>query len=236
MLVMAQMVWCFVSKTAVPPGISKMESSTPKPPPGYVYQRPLFADLSKQRRYPEWLLLIWANLMALLPLSGGVLLLWLPYQLYSYHGSRFAILPTWTLTTSWKIAVGGLIILGSMLLHEWLHGLTLRLCGHRPRYTFTKLFLFASIQEGSYLNRRHYLFMTLTPVVIMTVVGGAVLFVLPPAISQLLLIALLLNTAASIGDFMVAWRVFKAPPDALFSDDHGIQLFVPDSQTHPDTL
>jgi hypothetical protein len=123
-----------------------------------------------------------------------------------------------------------------MLLHEWLHGMALRLCGHRPRYAFTKLFLFASIQTGSYLNRRQYLFMTLTPVVVMTVVGGGILFILPPALSQLLLIALLLNTAASIGDFMVAWRVYKTSPDALFSDDHGIQLFVPANQSQFNAL
>jgi hypothetical protein len=62
------------------------------------------------------------------------------------------------------------------------------------------------------------------------------LYILPPALGQLLLIALLLNTAASTGDFMVAWRVYKAPPDALFSDDQGIQLFVPASQSHADAL
>jgi hypothetical protein len=62
------------------------------------------------------------------------------------------------------------------------------------------------------------------------------LFILPPALSQLLLIALLLNTAASIGDFMVAWRVYKTSPDALFSDDHGIQLFVPANQSQFNAL
>ncbi len=213
-----------------------MKSETPKSPPGYVHLRPLFSDWDSLDRYPQWLVLIWANLMALLPLSGGVLLLWLPYQLYSYNGSQFVIWPTWTLSTGWKIVAGALIIFSSMLLHEWLHGLALKLCGYQPRYAFTKLFLFASIQKGSYLNRRVYLFMTLTPVVLMTIIGGGILFILPPAIGQLLLIALLLNTAASIGDFMVAWRVYKAPPDALFSEDHGIQLFVPASQTRPDTL
>ena len=213
-----------------------MERLPPTPPPGYRHQQALFADWSKLDRFPQWPVLLWANLMALLPLSGGVLLLWLPYQLYSFQGSQFAIWPAWTLPTGWKFALGALFIFGSMLLHEWLHGLALKLCGFQPRYAFTGLFLFASIHKGSYLNRRQYLFMTLTPVVGMTIVGGGILFILPPVLSQLLLIALLLNTAASIGDFMVAWRVYKAPPDALFGEDHGIQLFVPASQTHPDRL
>ncbi|MAT96578.1 MAG: hypothetical protein CL608_05490 [Anaerolineaceae bacterium] len=213
-----------------------MKATSPQPPPGYIHLRPLFSDWDSWDKYPQWILLIWANLMALLPLSGGVLLLWLPYQFYSYSGSQFAIWPAWTLSPGWKIAAGGLIILGSMLLHEWLHGVALKLCGYQPRYAFTKLFLFASIQKDSYLNRQQYLFMTLTPVVVMTLAGGGLLFILPPALSQLLLIALLLNTAASIGDFMVAGRVYKAPPDALFSEDHGIQLFVPASQSQSNAL
>lgn len=227
------MAWCFASKTAV---FSEMSLPIPAPPPGYVHERPLFADWGARERHPEWLLLIWANFIALLPLGGGVLLLWLPYQFYSYRGTPLALLPDWTLPTGWKLLLGGLIIFGSMLLHEWLHGVALRLCGHQPRYAFSKLFLFASVQQGSYLNRPHYLFMTLTPVLVMTVVGGGSLYILPPAISQLWLIALLLNTAASIGDLMVAWRVYQAPAEALFSDDHGIQLFVPDSQTYTNAL
>ncbi len=213
-----------------------MSANAPHPPPGYVHARPLFADWGALERYPEWVLLIWANFVALLPLGGGLLLLWLPYQLYSYSGSRFAFFPAWSLPLGWQLVLGALIFFGSMLLHEWLHGVALRLCGHQPRYAFLKLFLVASIQKGSYLKREHYLFMTLTPVVVMTLFGGAALFVLPPVISQLLLIALLLNTAASIGDFMVAWRVYKAPADALFSDENGIQLFVPASQSHTNAL
>lgn len=209
---------------------------TPNAPPGYVHQRPLFADLFARQKYPDWLLLLWANLIALLPLGGGVLLLWLPYQVYSYSGTPYALLPMWTLPLGWKIIWGALIFVVSMLLHEWLHGLTLQLFGHQPSYAFHKLYLVATIQKGSYLTRREYLFMTLTPVVAMTIIGGGILFILPPVLGQLLLIALLLNTAASLGDFMVAWRVYKAPSEALFSDDHGIQLFVPASQSSSDTL
>jgi hypothetical protein len=35
---------------------------------------------------------------------------------------------------------------------------------------------------------------------------------------------------------MVAWRVYQAPSDALFSDDEGIQLFIPTSQSLPNAL
>lgn len=58
-----------------------MEARKPQSPPGYIHLRPLFSDWDSLDRYPQWMVLIWANLMALLPLSGGLLLLWLPYQL-----------------------------------------------------------------------------------------------------------------------------------------------------------
>lgn len=233
MPVMVQMVYCFASRTAVS---SKMAHNPPTSPPGYIYQQALFADWRTLDRFPQWLLLIWANLIALLPLGGGVLLLWLPYQVYSYNGTPFALWPDWTLPLGWKIFWGLLIFIGSMLLHEWLHGLALKLFGHKPSYAFHKFYLVATIQKGSYLTRQHYLFMTLTPIVAMTIGGGSLLLLLPPAIAQLFLIALLLNTAASIGDFMVAWRVYKAPADALFCDDQGIQVFIPASQSQPDAL
>lgn len=204
-----------------------MDSATPQTLPNYRYQRPLFADWNMLARYPQWLLLIWANLIALLPLTGGVLLLWLPYQLYQHVGTPLAIWPTLSLPLVWRILSGGAIIIGSMLLHEWLHGLALQAFGHTPSYAFHKLYLVATIQEGSYLTRHHYLIMTLTPLVSMTFFGGGFLLILPPVFGQLLLIALLLNTAASIGDLMVAWRVYNTPKKALFSDDQGIQIFLP---------
>ncbi|WP_420631038.1 DUF3267 domain-containing protein [Candidatus Leptofilum sp.] len=213
-----------------------MSQPTPTPPPGYAYARPLFANWDLLEKYPQWLLLIYANFVALLPLGGGVLLLWLPYQVYRFNSSPLALWPTLTLPLGWKIVLGVLILGGSMLLHEWLHGLTLQLFGHKPHYAFLKLYLVATIQKGSFLTRRQYLVMTLTPVISMTLVGGVLLLFLPPAIALLLLIALLVNTAASIGDIIVAWRVFQSPPDAMFSDDHGIQLFLPASQTNPNAL
>ncbi|MCA9917177.1 MAG: DUF3267 domain-containing protein [Anaerolineales bacterium] len=212
-----------------------MESTSPAAPPGYVHKRPLFDNWTAFDNYPQWLLLLWANLLALLPLGGGVVLLWLPYQYYRFHGAALALWPNLALPLIWQIVWGVLIFIGSMLLHEWLHGLALSFFGHQPRYAFLKLYFVATIQKGSYLTRPQYLVMTLTPLVTMTLLGGGLLLFLPPVIGQLLLIALLLNTAASIGDLMVAWRVFLAPPEARFSDDQGIQLFLPVSHTQHHT-
>jgi hypothetical protein len=62
--------------------------------------------------------------------------------------------------------------------------------------------------------------------------GGAILLLLlPVAIGQVVLIALLLNAAASIGDLAVAQRALRQPNSALFADrDGGIKIFLPDTQ------
>ena len=97
----------------------------------------------------------------------------------------------------------------------------------RPPPYFKIGVLFAGLRPGDFLPRIHYLVMTLTPLVAMSIGGCAVLLVLPPAYGRLLLIALLLNTAASLGDLFVAVGVYRSPKTAVFTDNNGIQVFVP---------
>ena len=84
------------------------------------------------------------------------------------------------------------------------------------------------VQPDAYLPRQHYLIITLTPLITMTLVGGVSLLLLPAIPGQLLLVALLLNTAASVGDLMVAQRIGQWPVSAVFSDREGIQVFLPE--------
>ena len=197
------------------------EVSEQKPPPaapdGYVYTQGLFDDWGRLDKTPFWLLLLWANLLALLPLAVAVLFLWLPYQFYRALGTPYALLPEWTLPLPWSIGLGIAIILLSMVVHEWLHGLALGRLGYQPRYAFNKFYLLATIEKGTYLSRPRYLIMTLTPIIVMTSLGGLSLIVIPPALGQSVLIALLLNAAASLGDMMVAMRVYQTHPAALFA-------------------
>lgn len=199
------------------------KSALPTPPTGFVHHQKLF----KQINLSGWKLFVFANLLALLPFGFGLLALWVPYQLYLAAGAPWAWLPTTTLTLWQSLLFGGLFFVGSMLLHEWLHGFAMSLLGHRPIYYFRHLVLYAGLQPGDYLTRNHYLIMTLTPLVLMSLSGFVVLFILPPAFGKLLLIVLLLNTAASLGDLMVAYNVYKAPKTAVFNDNHGIQMYLP---------
>ncbi len=202
-----------------------MQTQTPTAPPGFVHFKPLH---EQRLDLPEWMQFFVANIIALLPFSLGLILLWAPYQLYLAMGTPFALMPDLHLAPFTSIVSGILIFIASMLLHEWLHGLALQAMGYTPIYYFKIGVLFAGLQPGDYLPRTHYLIMTLTPLVTMSVGGFAILLLLPPVYGRLLLIALLLNTAASLGDLFVAVGVYRSPKTAVFTDDNGIQVFVPE--------
>lgn len=196
-----------------------MESDTIAPP-NYVSQGDLFGDFDG---IPEWRWLLYANLMALLPLGGAVLLLWLPYQFYAVLGAPLALpVPAWPpLVTA---LVGIVVVLTSVFLHEGLHGLALLLLGYHPRLTYSRGFLLATV--SGFITRRDYLIMILTPVTAMSAFGALLLLWFPVSLGQWLLAALLLNAAASIGDLAVASRVRRFPGTTLFADMGGIKVFV----------
>jgi hypothetical protein len=195
-------------------------------PPGYTCESDLFADLSETYG-SELHLIVAANLLALVPLGIAVLVLWLPYQFYAALGTPLALFddPAWP---QWGFWITGLIVVGfSLLVHEGLHGAALLLQGHQPKFGYESGYPYAAIQPGEFLTRRQYLAMALTPLTLMTVVGSLALLVLPVSIGQIVLIALLLNTAASIGDLAVADRVRRWPASALFAaDEKAIKVFT----------
>ena len=196
-------------------------------PAGYSHQGELFADLADTYRSGLHLIVV-ANLLALVPLLIAVLVMWLPYQVYAALGAPLALVadPQWPQWGFWIL--GAVIIGGSLLLHEGLHGAALLMQGHRPKFGYSSGYPYATIQPGEFLTRRQYLTMALTPLIVMTIGGGVILLLLPVSIGQIVLIAVLLNAAASIGDLAVASRARRWPPETLFAaDERGIQVFTP---------
>jgi hypothetical protein len=195
-------------------------------PPGYVLAGDLFGDWDEFG--PAWRFLLYANLLALIPLGIAALLVWLPYQLYAALGAPLALFsaPDWPGWAYWVF--GALVIASSMIAHEGLHGVGLRLCGYRARFGFTGGYLYATATPGQYLTRRAYLIMTLLPLTALTAAGILALLVLPAALGQIVLLALLLNAAASIGDLAVAGRTRRWTTEALFAAFGGIKVFLPE--------
>lgn len=182
-------------------------------PPDPTRAEPLFPDLDGV----GWRWLIWANLAALIPLGCAVIAIWLPYQIYVALGAPLAARsPN---VSGWVVAVvGAVVVIGSFALHEGLHAGALRLLGYRARIRWAGGYFFATTGQGELIDRRDYLIMALTPLVVMTGGSIAALIVVPVIWGQLVVIALLLNAAASIGDLAVAARVRACPPGSVFLD------------------
>lgn len=194
------------------------------PPNERVYHASLFDDLDHA---PQWVFLVWGNLFALIPLFVLILILWLPYQFYLALGTPLALFPNPEWSGIVSLIVGAIIIVASMFIHELLHALALRLLGYHPLLSYQRGFLFAAIRPGEYIARSHYLIMVLTPLISMTLIGAIGMIFLPAALGQIILIALLLNGAASVGDLWVARRVIKQPRSTWFaSDDEGIKVYL----------
>jgi hypothetical protein len=195
-----------------------------KLPSGYVSQGDLFGDLDGM---PGWRWMLYANLLALIPLGIAALLLWLPYQFYTALGAPLTLPdPEWSPLMVALVGIG--IIVTSIFFHEGLHGLALFILGYRPRLMYQRGFLLASV--SGFITRRNYLMMILTPITIMSVGGALLLLWIPVSLGQWLIVALLLNAAASVGDLAVASRVLRLPNDALFADRDGIKVFI--RETH----
>lgn len=200
-------------------------------PRGYQLSGDLFADFDS---LPPWRWLLIGNLWALLPLLGAVLVLWLPYQFYAVLGTPLALLsdPGWPQPAYW--ALGTLVIAGSVVLHEELHALALVAQGYPAKLRFASGYFYAT--TSGFITRQHYMVMVLTPLTVMTLGGSLLLVLLPVQLGQIVLIALLLNAAASIGDLAVAERARRQPADALFADRNGIKVFVRERIDHAKKL
>ncbi len=204
-------------------------NDAPLAPIGYKQIDHLFSDWQR----PRWQLFVWANLLALIPLAVGIGLLWLPYQYYVFIGLPWSIGGSFEWGTAVTLFIALLIIIASMLIHELLHALALKLLGHRPILGVQRGFLLAGIRPGDFLPRTHYFLITVVPLVFMSLGGGVLLLLLPHTLGKLLLIALLLNFPASLGDLLVAQRVRGYPSETLFASKNTfIYAYLPVSHVY----
>ncbi len=196
--------------------------SPPTPPPHYGRSQNIFNDIDDSNRTKLFFRL---NFIALFPLFIGLLLLWAPYQFYRLLGLKWVIWeePDWG--TAVHILLYILIIFGSIVVHELIHALIIKQTGHKPVLAIHRGFLTAGIPTGDYLQRNHYLLITITPLISMTIFGGLLLLILPVTFGQPLLIALLFNFPASLGDLLVAQRVRRYPSNTIFASN-GIEIYA----------
>lgn len=104
-----------------------------------------------------------------------------------------------------------------IVLHELVHGIFIWLfSGKKAKYGFTGMYAFAS--SDAYFNKRDYVIIALSPVII----WGVVLFVICKAIPLhwfwIVYLVQITNLSGAAGDYCVTYKFSKLPDDILVHD------------------
>lgn len=115
-----------------------------------------------------------------------------------------------------------------ILLHEWIHGIAMRLCGTaKVKYGFTGLYAFAGSDD--YYDKRGYLFIALAPVVLWGVVLAVLTPLVPVSWFWVVYYIQILNLSGAAGDFYVTAK-FSRLPKKILVKDCGVSMTVYDCE------
>ncbi|MBN1681125.1 MAG: DUF3267 domain-containing protein [Anaerolineae bacterium] len=159
---------------------------------------------------------LWLNVMSLLPLTASGLLMF--GALLVYHEEMGGPLVIPALSGELPSLVGLLLVLLVLPLHEWIHGLAIRRCGHTPRYGVKLLVLFAT-SDGALFRRNEFILIALAPLVTVTLAGLFVMVFLPYQLGYWIALAVVLNAAGAIGDLWMTIAALRFDASALIRDE-----------------
>lgn len=122
-----------------------------------------------------------------------------------------------------------LITFVTIVLHEGIHGLAFIVFGKvRPTFGFRWIYAFAAA-PGNFIPRDRYLPVALAPLVVLSLVGVALMAVVPAQWLTAILLACVVNASGSVADLWVAWLLLRLPAEALASDlGEKIELYLPE--------
>lgn len=111
-----------------------------------------------------------------------------------------------------------------MVLHELVHGIAMKICGtKKEKYGFTGLYAFAGSDD--YYDKKAYIFIALSPVVL----WGAVIALVNPFVSAewfwVVYMLQIMNLSGAAGDFYVSVK-FSAFPKDILVKDYGVGMTV----------
>ncbi|OGO35046.1 MAG: hypothetical protein A2W35_20075 [Chloroflexi bacterium RBG_16_57_11] len=190
-------------------------------PSGYQLVRSI--DLRKQPG-----LLLWLNLIGLgLLLLFAWLFFWLAARLRAL--AEPGVSPSSAPPAGWvTFLVIVLALVAVLLLHELVHGAFFWLITRsRPRFGLKITYAYAAAPDW-YIPRNPYLVIGLAPLILITLVGVALLPLLPAALVLPWVLALALNASGSVGDVYIIGWILARPANALVND-HGdcINIYFP---------
>jgi Putative zincin peptidase len=175
-------------------------------------------------------LLLWLNLVGLgLLLLFAWLFFWLAARLRSTANSGQS--SSGVQPAGWITILAILLAFAAVLLiHELVHGAFFWLITRsRPRFGLQITYAFASAPDW-YIPRNPYLVVGLSPLVLITLAGIALMPLLPEALVLPWVLALALNASGSVGDVYIIGTLLTQPATILVND-HGdsIHFYLPGS-------
>ena len=123
-----------------------------------------------------------------------------------------------------KVAVLGLGNVAYIILHEAVHGIAMRHYSEaKVSFGFSGMYAFAA--SKAYYCRKHYVVISLAPIVVWGIVLGILNFIVPISWFYVVYFIQAGNISGAAGDLYVAWRMSKLPEDILVQDD-GVSMTV----------
>ena len=187
-------------------------------PPNYREARHLVATEQK--------MLLKLNLASLVPLGLALIFMgwWWAFvqRLRGPYSTAFS--------ESFSSLVGIVLVLVITFgAHEAIHGVAIRLYGHKPRFGMAlhKGVLYATT-DNALFPRNQFIAVALAPLVVLTLAGMALMVVLPDSLAYYAGLVVVLNAAGAIGDLWMSAEVLRYPRNALVRDEaDSIRIYVP---------
>ncbi len=167
--------------------------------------------------------ILWLNLAAIpLLFVYGYIFIYLINLQRSYSPFSTGIIGFFTSFSFWKLIVLLLSIIVMLILHELIHGIFFYIFTHQaPRFALKSGYAFAAA-PGWYLPCSKYIFVGLSPLIIISFTSIVLCWVVFPLLIPYLLLIATFNAAGSLGDMIVIGWVLKQPAATYILDEGDI--------------
>lgn len=170
--------------------------------------------------------LVWLNIIGSLLFVVVLAVVFTGLRLYSHLDTPLVIAG---LPATLPVGLYVLMLGGTLILHEALHGLAILAFGERPRFgaKLTRLVLYTT--SDAFFPRRRYLIVTLAPLAGITAIGVTFMLLSPTGLGMWIGIMVAMNAASSIGDLWMTAVIASFPPVAIFHDEaDGMSAYLPE--------
>jgi hypothetical protein len=127
-------------------------------------------------------------------------------------------------------------VISVLFLHEYIHGIAIRWTGLHPRYGAVWRYIgkipvpiaFYATPETGYFQSRAFIVVALAPVIVITLLGMALMAILPDYFKTYLITAIIINGVGAVGDLWMTIVVLRYPASVLVQDQaDSIRIYQP---------